>query len=237
MRPCSATAAGRPRCCFVLGDGDTFVDVGANWGYFTCIGASRVGTSGLVLAIEPSRAANRRLQETVRRHRLANVITVQHAAGSAVGREVSVVRPFYRQTTSSYVQDRRPGRPPDTVTTTLDALREKITAGPVRLVKVDTEGAELPVMRGAASLLERDRPLVVLEASQYCRRFGYTLPQLYGYMREHGYVTAYRVDDDVHHLALSGPLAEVREGQILFQHERSPARLSTEAIRAHVSIG
>ena len=73
-----------------LKGGDTFVDVGANWGYFTCIGASQVGPTGLVLAIEPSRVANRRLHETVRRNRLANVMIVQYAAGSVVGRGVSI---------------------------------------------------------------------------------------------------------------------------------------------------
>lgn len=220
-----------------LDAGETFVDVGANWGYFTCIGASRVGPAGVVVAIEPSRIATRRLQETVRRNRLTNVITVPEAASSVVGRGVSVVRPFFRQTTGSYVQDGRPGRPPDALTTTLDALVGRLTAGPVRLVKVDTEGAELPVMRGAASLLDRDRPLVILEISQYSRRFGYTVPQLYDHMRAHGYVSAYRVDDEVRHLTLCGPLTEMREGQILFQHERSPVRVSAEAVRARVSIG
>ncbi|HEX9247529.1 MAG TPA: FkbM family methyltransferase [bacterium] len=221
----------------VLNGGDTFVDVGANWGYFTCIGASQVGPTGLVLAIEPSRVANRRLHETVRRNRLANVMIVQYAAGSVVGREVSVVRPFFRQTTSSYVRDRHPGRASDAVTTTLDALLDKVTAGPVRLIKIDTEGSELPVVQGAASVLDRDHPLVMLEASHYCRRFGYTLPQLYDYMREHGYVSAYRVDGDLHQMALSGPLAHAREGQILFRHERSPACLFAKEMRAHISIG
>ena len=42
---------------------------------------------------------------------------------------------------------------------------------------------------------------------------------------------------DLHQMALSGPLAHAREGQILFQHERSPACLFAKEMRAHISIG
>jgi predicted methyltransferase len=39
----------------ILGEGDIFIDVGANWGYFTCLGSKIVGDTGLVIAIEPIR--------------------------------------------------------------------------------------------------------------------------------------------------------------------------------------
>src|SRR6266481_3616643 len=35
----------------ILRGGDTFVDVGANWGYLSCIASRRVGSTGLVLAL------------------------------------------------------------------------------------------------------------------------------------------------------------------------------------------
>jgi hypothetical protein len=46
---------------------------------------------------------------------------------------------------------------------TLDTLREKKILPPVGVIKIDVEGHELSVLRGAKNLIERDRPLAMLE--------------------------------------------------------------------------
>src|SRR5919109_5225137 len=48
-----------------LGPGDTFVDIGANFGYFTLLAARAVGPEGSVVAVEASRASVRRLEENL----------------------------------------------------------------------------------------------------------------------------------------------------------------------------
>ena len=50
---------------YYIKPGDTFIDVGAHVGYFTCLGAQAVGTTGLVLAFEPSPKAFTILKENV----------------------------------------------------------------------------------------------------------------------------------------------------------------------------
>jgi len=204
-----------------LADGETFVDVGANWGYFTCIGSRRVGPSGLVLAIEPNWLAHHRLLETIHRERLVNVMPMPYAAYDSLGKPVSLVKSAFRQTTSSYVrEDRIEGRF-ETLTSTLDYMVSKVAPGSVRLIKVDTEGAELPVMRGARAILAEWKPLVILEVSEYSKRFGYAMDELYDYMTGLGYSRTYFIQDIPGEWKLWGPLTEVVEGQILFQHERS----------------
>jgi len=206
--------------CSALRSGDTFVDVGANWGYFTSIASHRVGRDGLVLAIEPNRTAYRRLSDTLERECLVNVVTIQCAAYDRIGRHVSLVRRRLHQTTSSYVCEGASGKHP-VLTTTVDYLTSKTTSGPVRLIKVDTEGAELPVMRGAGRVLSESKPAVVLEVSRYSSRFGYDMNQLYDFMAAKGYSRAYAIDDTPGRWNMSRPVTSVIEGQILFCHPRS----------------
>src|SRR5512144_1629305 len=49
----------------ILRPGDTFIDVGANIGWYTLFGARAVGTSGRVIAVEPELRARNRLRKHI----------------------------------------------------------------------------------------------------------------------------------------------------------------------------
>lgn len=63
----------------------SFVDVGANWGYFTLLAASLVGTNGRVLSLEPDPRLFPILQENVKRGGLKQVTVLQVAAAHEPG--------------------------------------------------------------------------------------------------------------------------------------------------------
>ena len=65
---------------------DVFVDVGANWGYFTLLGAHLVGPHGRVLGVEADPHACRALERNIARNRLQRVDIVHAAASDARGR-------------------------------------------------------------------------------------------------------------------------------------------------------
>jgi FkbM family methyltransferase len=204
----------------LLKEGDTFIDVGANWGYFTNIGSQAVGASGTVLAFEPNAKAFQRLLDTLRRNVVTNVFALNNAAYETAGKTMSLFSRFYRQTTGSFVRAAAREHYWDTVTTTLDYSVSKVR-NPVRLVKVDTEGAELLVMKGAEELLHGWKPWVILEVSSYSRRFGYHMNDLYDYMASLGYTRTYTINDSPESMELSGPLQDKVEGQILFVHTQT----------------
>jgi len=69
----------------ILRPGMSFVDVGANWGYFTLLAASLVGRSGRVLSLEPDPRLFSILQGNVSRGRLDYVTAMQLAASHESG--------------------------------------------------------------------------------------------------------------------------------------------------------
>lgn len=75
----------------VLRPGDTFVDVGANFGLFSTVAASKVGAAGRVLSIEPHPEMARRLRFNVGLNGFDQVTVVEAAVGDGEGEGVLYV--------------------------------------------------------------------------------------------------------------------------------------------------
>jgi FkbM family methyltransferase len=143
----------------VVHAGDVIYDIGAHAGFFSLLFGRLTGPSGRVYAFEPSRANFERLRANVQANRLIQ-IEARHLAISDRCGETS----FEEGRTS--LQGRLSaagGAGRATVqATTIDALvREGAT--PPSLLKIDVEGAEGAVLRGAVCTLARYRPRLLLE--------------------------------------------------------------------------
>jgi FkbM family methyltransferase len=142
-----------------LQPGDVAVDVGANVGTHTIFFARRVGPAGLVHAFEPQRIVFQTLCANVALNSLTNVHAHPVAVGSAPGVARVPAIDYHRPANFGGVSlagvtdgEAVPVRPLDE----LDLPRCK-------LLKMDVEGMELPVLEGARGLLARCRPLIYLE--------------------------------------------------------------------------
>jgi FkbM family methyltransferase len=139
-----------------LEPGDTFVDVGANIGYFSLLASSFVGPSGSVVAIEPSPMTFVKLQENIHLNRFHNIRTVQAAAA---GMESRI--PFYRASNdaeSSTVAVPGSIYEGDVSAAPLAELLSERELARTRLIKIDVEGAELDVVTGLVPAVQRLRP-------------------------------------------------------------------------------
>ncbi len=144
-----------------LSEGQTFVDVGANVGTYSLMAASLVGPSGRVLAFEPVPATRARLESNVALNDAPQLEIVPKALGSEPGTTVLYLAAGASGLSSRYNQ--ADGGRVEVETTTLDQVLAD--AAPPSLVKIDVEGMELEVMRGARELLCGDSPpLIVFEA-------------------------------------------------------------------------
>jgi FkbM family methyltransferase len=149
-----------------LTSGSTFVDVGANIGVYTAWASRCVGAGGHVLAFEPVSGTREQLERVVSANALSNVRVVPKALGSSQGTLNLWLVPHASGLASAVVpaggsSAQRVAVPMSTLDDELSAVGEPMPA----LVKIDVEGYEMAVLRGAEqTLLADDGPAVTFEA-------------------------------------------------------------------------
>lgn len=162
----------------VLSDGSTFVDVGANIGYYTRMAARIVGSNGKVFAFEPLPTAYRLLQRNSAD--LATVLPLQIALGNQSG----TVR-FYvhRSGDQSSTMDMGEARAEIKVEMkTLDSMISSFDR--VDFIKIDVEGSELQVLQGGKETIERFEPVVQFEfLHKYQDAYGVRLAEFQEFFR------------------------------------------------------
>jgi FkbM family methyltransferase len=138
----------------LLRPGDTFLDVGANVGFLTLLGAGRVGSSGRVIGVEPYPPTFQLLQKNVLSNKLGFVEIHQIALSSEAGtlRLWVPAQTEHREFNISVVQGENT-TPVDVPAGTLDERLADWKAGPIQLMKIDVEGAEPRVFKGGAGAL------------------------------------------------------------------------------------
>lgn len=160
--------------------GDVCYDLGAHIGYYSLVMARRAGPGGAVHAFEPYAPNAARLREHAARNArpaerapihvhacaLADTTGEGALAGAGDGDAVStlshlegtrgVLNPAWRARFRDFA--RQPVR-----VWRLDDWRAETGAPPPRLLKVDVEGSELAVLRGARGTLDAARPVVLAE--------------------------------------------------------------------------
>ncbi|EPH46298.1 FkbM family methyltransferase [Streptomyces aurantiacus] len=197
-----------------LRPGDTFVDVGANIGYFSVLASRLVGPAGRVVAVEASPAFHERLLGQVRLNACGNVRAVNAAVSdreetltfilaSSHNMGANSIVPYAGPAESTFDIEARPL--PELLT------HEEITTA--RVVKIDVEGAEGGVIRGMAPMLDKLRPdaeVTVEVTPDRMRQLGFSAAELLATMRAHGF-HAYRIVNEyapeTYPAALRGPAA------------------------------
>lgn len=161
--------------------GDVVCDVGANKGSYL-YWLARWCADGKVVAFEPQPSLARRLAELCRALRLQNVIVEPKAVYSANGM-LELFVPDGHQPGASLLRPSGRFATMTVPTTTLDAYFGD--AVHVAALKIDVEGAEMHVLRGADRLLRRCRPLIVVECEN--RHQPGIVDEVFAYLRSLGY--------------------------------------------------
>ena len=149
--------------------GDVFLDVGANAGVFSLVAARYVGPGGHVYSFEPSEREYRRLSDAVALNHLEGVITpVRAAVGAHAGhvmlRVASEPHSGHNTLGSRFAYDGIGTSTLEPVEmTTLDEFARRQAPSSIDVIKLDVEGAEVAALAGAAAVLQRHRPVMVVE--------------------------------------------------------------------------
>ncbi len=151
----------------LLSPGMTFVDVGANFGWFTLVAAAKVGPRGKVIAVEANPETYDLLATNVEINGVADyVATWKRAAWHERAVLDFHVMKKHKGSASlrPEVEDSARAFNDETETIRVEALclDDMIDADtPVHLVKIDAEGAEPNVLRGMRKTIERNKELCI----------------------------------------------------------------------------
>lgn len=186
----------------VLRRGNTLIDVGAHAGWISLVSSRLVGSTGRVVAIEPSPALASLIRYHCRVNCVACIAVEEFAVADGRGtaelfihnQGISSINSLFewsvaREAPSESRIDKIRVR-----TRSLDDYCESIKLIP-DLIKIDVEGAELMVIRGASAILSKHKPALIvavhppllpcggenelfnlLRAQQYTLRDSYTIP-------------------------------------------------------------
>ena len=176
----------------ILRPGMTFVDVGANWGYFTLLAANLVGRNGRVLSLEPDPRHFRSLSANVARSALDQVTVLQVAAANEAG---TLSLAGYDESGGNYGVSRIVAAADDytrvfqVAANSLDQLLAEHSLASVDLLKMDIEGGEAFAIKGlTASLSSRrvKRVLLELHPAQIAEH-GSSVSEIIGSLQAAGY--------------------------------------------------
>lgn len=180
--------------------GSTTIDVGANVGDFTRR-LHQLSKGGLVIAFEPQTMPRTVLSVTAYVRRKANIILFPFALGAPKPDGDRLVELKVPLKSKSKVGSglAHIGDETDLASRfkiqrelvplfSLDEIMAQIECPPVSLIKIDVEGGELNVLRGAIETLRKYRPALVCEVDNREGRFGIGKEELAEFLVGLGYV-------------------------------------------------
>jgi FkbM family methyltransferase len=149
----------------VLRSGDTMVDVGANLGIMSLHASKSVGATGAVVAIEPHPVTFLRLVEHIRINDSRSIRPIQIAAGKEPGQSAIFDAPAVNIGRASLIDPGKGSEFAGKVTVDLlDNILASFGLESVRLLKIDVEGFEANVLKGATKTLTK-QPVICMEVS------------------------------------------------------------------------
>lgn len=153
----------------------TALDIGANIGWYTVILSRIVGPKGRVVAFEPMPEP----AEITRRH-----ISMNSLSNASLHEIALDDRDHDDEVTFGYAWPLDPLKDPVQQNAALvhfrrlDRVADEIGLSHVDFIKIDVDGYEARLLRGADSVLRRDHPVILLEVCDYTLRWAAGKPQV-----------------------------------------------------------
>lgn len=164
--------------------GEVVIDIGANVGFFTKRFAEWVSGDGFVIAVEPETFNFHQLLKNLKKSGTdALVRTFQGVAAEKAGTLKLAINPIHPG-------DHKIGQEGIEVEAfTIDNLVEEESAPRVCLIKIDVQGAEERVLKGAQETIKRDHPALFVEMDDVAmRKMGSSAKQVISLLMDYGYI-------------------------------------------------
>ncbi|PWU07776.1 MAG: hypothetical protein C5B47_05640 [Verrucomicrobia bacterium] len=167
------------------------LDIGANDGLFSVLAALQVGKQGRVLSFEPSPRELARLQANICLNDLGNVTIFAQAVTDQMGSAQLRISEYGHEgqnTLGNFVWNVRQTGTQTVETCCLDQVPEVRNLHRLDLMKIDVEGAEHKVLKGAKEVIQKFKPALLLELLDKALQFqGSSECQLIQHLLDLGY--------------------------------------------------
>ena len=141
--------------------GDTILDIGANYGLYTIRFANLVGNNGKVFAFEPTPDTAIFLQRTANENLLNNVDIIPYALSNKCGTCNFFIND--NSELNSLTTNTKNSKSVSVSVQTLDNIKDKFEDVCINFVKLDAEGEEANIIRGAEVFIKEHDPLFMFE--------------------------------------------------------------------------
>jgi FkbM family methyltransferase len=174
--------------------GSTVIDVGPCYGQFSFLFSKLVG-DGKVIAIEASPFIYDVFVKNIEENKISNIVAINQAVWDKSGETVKLMDYDFSHYKSygCFGIDRKQEGKVEVKTMRIDDLEY---AQPVSLIKVDAQGADLHVMRGATQTIAQYKPAILFEyEAPYDNLFSVNWKAYEDFIASIGYKIAMRVGD------------------------------------------
>jgi FkbM family methyltransferase len=170
----------------LVNPGSVIIDAGANVGYFSLLFAKWQRGHGVVHAFEPFPATAEKFERNLKLNSpLQRTVALHRSALSDFTGRTKMSVPDQKNQGCNHLGEEGEN---EVEVTTLDAFCEKERLTRVDLIKVDVEGSEVALLRGADETIRRFRPILMIEVNPGAlQRFGYRSGDLIQAIGKHGY--------------------------------------------------
>jgi len=175
----------------IVGNNQIVIEAGANIGSETLL-LSKLNPDGEIFAFEPAPIPFNLLQFNIGHNQLKNIRFFQEAVGEKEGQLKLHLLPhdFPNQGLTSIKEHSQSNGSINVPLTTIDLIADKYGLENLNLLKMDVQGAEFLILKGASESINAYKPRILLEASSEFLN----LREIYNYLRTMGYLI-YAFDD------------------------------------------
>lgn len=139
----------------ILKNGDTFLDIGANEGYFSILASRYVGKTGKVICIEPQSRLQCIIIKNIEENKSENIEVFQRAISDSNGTAVLYLSPDMNTGSSGLFRTTKYRTLVENVPlTTLSQFLGDLNIKKINLMKIDVEGFEYEIILGSKSVFE-----------------------------------------------------------------------------------
>jgi len=170
----------------MISAGMNIIDVGAHIGFYTILAAEKVGKKGKVIAIEPELKNYEQLLSNIRLNNFQNVIPKRLALANYKGSSklyispLSMAHSLYKRDGEIYLKASK------VLVNTIDNLLKELALKKIDVLKIDAEGAEMSILKGADRTLKDNPNMKIIIASYH---YPSEIKEVYQFLNERGFKT------------------------------------------------